>query len=124
MVDESIHVTVNDAPGRMVITAQLQPWDSPSPFALVSWSCQRYDLAATISGFGTVVETRTVDPLGMTTRSRSDGSNRTLRKKRGKVQFTGAGIGDVWRSQGRTTELVRILRPKVTEAPRSQPASE
>ncbi len=76
--EEEVSVAISDVLGRPVITAQLQPWDGPTPFALVTWTSFRYDIWQTLAGFGTVIESRMVDANGKTIRSREDGSGRKL----------------------------------------------
>ena len=63
---------------RSVISAQLQPWNGPEPFAIVSWSCQLHDLNGSVNSFGLVLTTRSIDPLGKTVVSFTDGAGRTL----------------------------------------------
>ncbi|MBX3418883.1 MAG: RHS repeat protein [Pirellulaceae bacterium] len=75
---EAISVSISDGRGRTVLTATLQPWNGPDPLALVNWSCQRYDILTSLAGFGEVLETRSVDADGFTTRSLTDGAGRTL----------------------------------------------
>ncbi|MFN9880545.1 MAG: hypothetical protein ACK557_18900, partial [Planctomycetota bacterium] len=89
--DEEISVSISDAAGRNVISAQLQPWDGPQPLALVSWNCSVHDQSATIAGVGTVLETRSIDPQGRVTRSRADGAGRTIEaydQENNKTTFT------------------------------------
>ena len=76
--DESIGVSVSDGLGRSVISAQLQPWNGPQPFAIVSWSCQLHDLNGSVNSFGLVLTTRSIDPLGKTVVSYTDAAGRTL----------------------------------------------
>ena len=44
--EDELSVSISDGMGRGVMTAQIQPWDGPQPFTLVTWSCQkaRHDL--------------------------------------------------------------------------------
>ena len=47
--------------------------------ALLTWSCQSNDGTSNLAGYGTLVETRSIDPLGYAVKQRSDAAGRTLR---------------------------------------------
>ena len=46
---------------------------------LASWSCTLHDTVTSISGYGSCLETRTIDPLGNATKSLTDSAGRTIR---------------------------------------------
>lgn len=79
--EEEITVSISDASGRHVMSAQIQPHDGASPFAIISHHCMQYG-TATISDFGgadgTLSETINIDAAGNFTKSHVDGAGRTL----------------------------------------------
>ncbi len=46
---------------------------------LASWSCTIHDETTNLSGYGTVLVSKSVDPLGNVTKSGTDAAGRTLR---------------------------------------------
>ncbi len=46
---------------------------------LLTWSCQAHDTVTAVAGFGNCLESRSIDALGNTTKSLTDGAGRTLR---------------------------------------------
>ncbi len=46
---------------------------------LLTWSCQAQDTITAVAGFGNCLESRSIDALGNTTKSLTDGAGRTLR---------------------------------------------
>ena len=46
---------------------------------LSTWSCTQHDSTDTLSGYGTVLVLKNIDPLGSTTQSWTDGAGRTFR---------------------------------------------
>ena len=57
---------------------QIQSHADTSPNTLIVHSCMTYDTEVNISGWGDVVETKTVDADGEVVKSRADGAGRTL----------------------------------------------
>lgn len=46
---------------------------------LLAWSCSLHDATASLSGYGTVLETRSINALGDARRQWTDAAGRTLR---------------------------------------------
>jgi RHS repeat-associated protein len=68
--------------GRSVMSGKLNNYKGSGSTALntlATWSTQLHDTTATLSGFGIVLENKSIDALGYATRSWSDGAGRTLR---------------------------------------------
>lgn len=76
--EEEISVSITDAAGRTVISAQLEPHTDTNTGDLITWNCQQYDNTYTKTGFGDLVETWSIDALGNISKSRTDGGGRTL----------------------------------------------
>ena len=74
-----VSFSIADALGRTVMSGMLEPPASSSAGDLVTWSCTRHDTTSSLTGFGTVLETRSIDALGNVRRSLSDAAGRTLR---------------------------------------------
>ena len=79
--EEEISVSISDASGRNVMTAQLEPHDGANPFSIITHRCMQYG-TATIDDFGgaqgTLSETIHIDAAGNLTKSHVDGAGRTL----------------------------------------------
>ncbi|MEM6472846.1 MAG: RHS repeat-associated core domain-containing protein, partial [Planctomycetota bacterium] len=69
-----VRFTISDAAGRSVMSGMLN-----SSNALITWRCQAYDQTESISGFGTVLASISVDADGKTSKSLSDGARRMIR---------------------------------------------
>ena len=76
--EEEISFSISDATGRTVMSGQIQSYADTSPNTLIVHSCMTYDAEVNISGWGDVVETKTVDADGEVVKSRTDGAGRTL----------------------------------------------
>ncbi len=76
--EDELSVSISDGMGRGVMTAQIQPWDGPQPFTLVTWSCQKHDTIYNLAGVGNVLESISIDANGKTVKSHTDGAGRTL----------------------------------------------
>jgi RHS repeat-associated protein len=76
--EDELSVSISDGMGRGVMTAQIQPWDGPQPFTLVTWGCQKHDTIYNLAGVGNVLESISVDANGKTVKSHADGAGRTL----------------------------------------------
>ncbi len=78
-----VSFTISDAAGRTVMSGKLPgcagvPLAS-DPNSLLTWSCQTHDTVTAVAGFGNCLESRSIDALGNTTKSLTDGAGRTLR---------------------------------------------
>ena len=69
-----VSFSIADAAGRSVISGQLDDTN-----ALLTWSCSLHDATASLSGYGTVLETRSINALGKDRRQWTDAAGRTLR---------------------------------------------
>ena len=76
--EHKLSVSISDAAGRGVMSAQIEPYDGTTPNALITWSCRQHDAVVNVTGFGNCLESRSIDALGNVTKSRSDGAGRTL----------------------------------------------
>ena len=76
--EEEISFSISDATGRTVMRGRIQSHADTSPNTLIVHSCMTYDAEVNISGWGDVVETKTVDADGEVVKSRADGVGRTL----------------------------------------------
>ena len=54
--EHKLSVSISDAAGRGVMSAQIEPYNGTTPNALITWSCQQYDNVVTVSGFGDCLE--------------------------------------------------------------------
>lgn len=75
---DEVSFSISDASGRTVMSGQLDNYSGTNN-ALLSWSCVLHDATALVTGFGTCLETKTIDALGKTTISLTDGAGRTIR---------------------------------------------
>ncbi len=74
---EEISVSISDAAGRTLISATLQPHNGATAFELVSWQTNKLDQIYT-SGNVDFLETWSVNAVGDTTKSRTDGAGRVV----------------------------------------------
>ncbi|MFO0943687.1 MAG: RHS repeat-associated core domain-containing protein [Pirellulales bacterium] len=73
-----VSFTVSDAAGRTVMSGKLDNYTGTAN-NLLTWSCQAHDTVTAVAGFGNCLESRSIDALGNTTKSLTDGAGRTLR---------------------------------------------
>ncbi len=69
-----VRYAISDGAGRGVMSGMLKPSDS----SLLSWNCSVHDETTTISGFGTVLVSKSVNALGKVSQQYSDGAGRTI----------------------------------------------
>ncbi len=78
-----VSFTIIDATGRTVMSGKMPGCagvpPASDPNSLLTWSCQAHDTVTNVSGFGNCLESRSIDALGNTTKSLTDGAGRTLR---------------------------------------------
>ncbi|XZE21890.1 RHS repeat-associated core domain-containing protein [Pirellulaceae bacterium SH449] len=80
--EDEISFSIADAAGRTVMSDKLNNYRGSGSTALntlATWSCTVHDATTSLSGFGTVLVTTSVDSLGKTTSTWTDGAGRTLR---------------------------------------------
>jgi YD repeat-containing protein len=80
--EDEISFSIADAAGRTVMSGKLNNYRGSGATALntlATWSCTVFDATTSLSGFGTVLVTTSVDALGKTTSTWTDGAGRTLR---------------------------------------------
>ncbi|AMV32618.1 tRNA nuclease WapA precursor [Pirellula sp. SH-Sr6A] len=80
--EDEISFTISDAAGRSVMSGKLNNYRGSGSTALntlATWNCTVYDATTSLSGYGTVLVTKSVDPQGNTTASWTDAAGRTLR---------------------------------------------
>ena len=76
--EDEVSFAISDAAGRSVMSGKLDNYKGTIN-NLVTWSCQVHDLTSSLAGYGTLVESRSIDALGYATKQQSDGAGRTLR---------------------------------------------
>ena len=69
-----VSFSIADAAGRSVMSGQLD-----SSNALITWSCQLHDAIVSVSGFGNCLQSQSIDALGKSTKTLTDGAGRTLK---------------------------------------------
>ncbi len=69
-----VRYAISDGSGRGVMSGMLKPSDS----SLITWNCSVHDETTTISGFGTVLVSKSVNALGKVSQQYSDGAGRTI----------------------------------------------
>ncbi len=74
-----VSFSIADAVGRTVMSGMIEPPSSSSAGDLITWSCTLHDTTTSLAGFGTVLETRSIDALGNVRKSLTDAAGRTLR---------------------------------------------
>ena len=79
---EELAVSIQDGLGRTVCTARIESYFGPNPNALVTWQCTRYDNVVSLSGFGDVVETISVDAAAGQVKTHTDGAGPRTRDAR------------------------------------------
>ena len=80
--EDEISFSISDAAGRSVMSGKLNNYRGSGATALntlATWSCTQHDSTDTLSGYGTVLVLKNIDPIGSTTQSWTDGAGRTLR---------------------------------------------
>ncbi len=80
--EDEIQFSISDAAGRTVMSGMLNNYRGSGSTALntlASWSCSVQDATTNLSGFGNVLVSTSVDALGNSSSSWSDGAGRTLR---------------------------------------------
>jgi YD repeat-containing protein len=74
--------SVRDGAGREVMDGKLNNYRGTGATALgtlASWSCTLHDNTAELAGYGTVLESKTINALGFATRTWTDAAGRTVR---------------------------------------------
>ena len=79
--EEEILVRITDAIGREVMLATLEGPHGSSPNSLITWKCTVHDTLSNLVGFGNLLETRYVDPLGNYSSQFTDGGGRLLKSR-------------------------------------------
>lgn len=77
--EQEVSFSIADAAGRTVMSGVIEPFDGTTPNALVTWNCTLHDATTSLSGYGTVLETKSVNALGKTNRQWTDSAEMTLR---------------------------------------------
>ena len=80
--EDEISFTISDSAGRTVMSGKLNNYRGSGATALntlASWNCTLHDTVTSISGYGSCLETRTIDPLGYATKTLTDSAGRTIR---------------------------------------------
>ena len=70
--------SIADAAGRSVMSGMLQP-SGGTANNLITWSCTKHDATINLSGYGIVLETRSINALGNAQRTLTDAAGRTMR---------------------------------------------
>ena len=76
--EDEVSFAISDAAGRSVMSGKLDNYKG-TVNNLVTWSCRIHDLTSNLAGYGTLLESRSIDALGYATKQRSDGDGRILR---------------------------------------------
>ncbi|WP_436717721.1 RHS repeat-associated core domain-containing protein [Roseiconus lacunae] len=69
-----VRFSISDAIGRGVMSGTLDPSDS----SLITWNCAVHDETEAISGYGTVLVSKSVNALGKSSKQLSDAAGRTI----------------------------------------------
>jgi len=80
--EDEVSFSISDAAGRSVMSGKLNNYRGSGATAantLASWSCQLHDETTTLSGYGTLLVTKSIDSLGNATKTWTDGAGRTIR---------------------------------------------
>jgi RHS repeat-associated protein len=80
--EDEISFSISDSAGRTVMSGKLNNYKGSGGTALntlATWSTQLHDTTASLSGYGTVLESKSIDALGFATRSWTDAAGRTLK---------------------------------------------
>ncbi len=80
--EDEISFSISDAAGRTVMSGKLNNHRGSGATAvntLATWSCQLHDATSSISGYGTVLVSQSIDALGNSTKTWTDSAGRTLR---------------------------------------------
>ena len=79
--EDEISFSISDAAGRAVMSGKLNNYRGSGATAVntvASWSCQLHDATASLSGYGTVLVTQSIDALGNSTKTWTDAAGRTV----------------------------------------------
>ncbi len=80
--EDEVSFSIIDSEGRTVMSGKLNNYKGSGSTAvntLATWSTQLHDATASLSGYGTVLESKSIDALGYATRSWTDAAGRTLK---------------------------------------------
>ncbi len=80
--EDEVSFSISDATGRTVMSGKLNNYKGSGSTAvntLATWSTQLHDATASLSGYGTVLESKSIDALGYATRSWTDAAGRTMK---------------------------------------------
>ncbi|WP_218933574.1 RHS repeat-associated core domain-containing protein [Rubripirellula lacrimiformis] len=69
-----VRYAISDAAGRSVMSGVLKASDS----SLITWNCSVHDATTTVSGFGTVLVSKSVNALGKVNQQYTDAAGRTI----------------------------------------------
>ncbi|WP_218933568.1 RHS repeat-associated core domain-containing protein [Rubripirellula lacrimiformis] len=69
-----VRYAISDAAGRSVMSGVLKASDS----SLITWNCSVHDATTTVSGFGTVLVSKSVNALGKVSQRHTDAAGRTI----------------------------------------------
>ncbi len=76
--EEEIRFAIADAAGRTVMSGMIEPHDGTNPNDLIAWTCTLHDGTTNISGYGTVLVTKTINALGDVRKQHTDAAGRTI----------------------------------------------
>ncbi len=80
--EDEISFSISDSAGRTVMSGKLNNHRGSGATAvntLATWSCQLHDATTSLSGYGTVLVSQSIDALGNSTKTWTDSAGRTLR---------------------------------------------
>ncbi len=80
--EDEVSFSISDALGRTVMSGKLNNYKGSGSTAvntLATWSTQLHYATASLSGYGTVLESKSIDALGYATRSWTDAAGRALK---------------------------------------------
>lgn len=72
--EDEVSFSINDTAGRSVMSGKMDAGTG----SLVTWRCQLHDTVTNVSGFGDCLESISIDALGKTFRSFTDGAGRSI----------------------------------------------
>jgi RHS repeat-associated protein len=80
--EDEISFAISDAAGRNVMSGKLNNYRGSGATAvntLATWNCTLHDSTTNLPGYGTLLVSKSIDPLGYTAKSWSDAAGRTIR---------------------------------------------
>ncbi len=78
--EEELRFTIADATGRTVMTGIIEPHDGTNPNDLITWQCSSHDATTNLTGYGTVLVTKTINALGKVRQQHTDAAGRTIQR--------------------------------------------